>query len=205
MSLLSWNPQGVGSESLALFQGPNPQNLNVPGEILELQQSGSRVDLLNNIPPPAAETNWGNILNLTPSVNQVSANNNFRVYRTGWYDVIVNHMTLNKSGGFFYIGFMIDAVVRDTSGNVLMGSDQRFVYPNVINPSYPSIKIRCYLNPGAIYNFAITFSQDFVTDPTLEPPPPVLLATADLSFDNVYIFPIVSAIDGAGDSAFVLV
>lgn len=199
MSFLSWDPSSTSSgASLLLFQGPNPGCNTKPGEILALT-TGSKVDLLDNIPPPAAQTNFGGsvtvLLGQTPyALSAVTYD--FQLARTGWYETNIPYMTGLLSG-------QNDTYELDIVMIKIVGTDSTYLAATnralLGEKAQTGASVKFYADDlGATYRIYIGMfgvNSASYTSPTLG---------ATVSWDNIYIFPVVSAIDAAGSSPFVI-
>lgn len=197
MSYASWDPESGGS----LVASEIVPLDTIPIEALTLLPSGSTVDLLEILPPKAAETNYAGTLTLLPDVPTISSSlYGFTVTRTGWYNLVIPEVRVQGIGTG--VGTIYDAnlVLYDSSGGVV-AADNRAIVANA-NASF-STRLSCYayLVKNANYNFELKFSQ---SSTVLPPPDPPILLGGSMLWIKPYIFPIISGIDAFGTSIFVI-
>lgn len=201
MSYTNWDP-AQDNYGLSLFQGPNPVNNAIPGEILELVPTGSRVDLLDRVPPPAAETNWGNSITIPPAsapLSPYTATQTFSVARAGWYEIIVPYISGVLVGGAANECYDLTMYVGEVNppSTTYVAADSR----SIVATDKCQTQLTCKFyasNPAYSYTMTIAFTALNSADPVT----PIVGGT--ISWSNIYIQPIVSSIDGAGNSPYVI-
>lgn len=201
MSYTNWDP-AQDNYGLSLFQGPNPVNNTIPGEILELVPTGSRVDLLDRVPPPAAETNWGNSIIIPPAsapLTPYTVSQSFSVARAGWYEIIVPYINGVLVGGAGCEGYDIVMYVGEviTPSTFYIAADSRAVVATDKCQTQLSCKFYAS-NPAYSYTMTIQVTALNLADPVT----PIVGGT--LTWSNIYIQPIVSSIDSVGNSPYVI-
>lgn len=197
MSFTSWDPQ-VGPDLVLAEIVPID---TIPIEALTVMPTGSTVDLLQNLPPKAAQTNYAGTLTLLPDVPTISSSQyGFTVTRTGWYNIVIPEVRIQGLGTG--VGTIYDAnlVLTDNVG-AIVAADNRAIVANA-NSSF-STRLSCYayLIKNANYLFQFKFSQ---SSTVLPPPDPPILLGGSMLWVAPYIFPIISGIDAFGTSNFVV-
>lgn len=196
MSYASWDPESGGS----LVASEIVPLDTIPIEALTLLPSGSTVDLLEILPPKAAESNYGGTLTLLPAAPIVNSSlYQFTVTRTGWYNIVIPQVRVQALGTD--VGGMYDCniVLYDGVGAVV-AADNRAIVANAQFAFTTRLSCYAYLTKDAIYRFELKFAQ---ASCVLPPDPPIMLG-GTMIWPNVYIFPIISGIDAFGSSSFVI-
>jgi hypothetical protein len=197
-SFQSWDPEG--SEGALLLAEIVPQD-TIPIEALTLLPSGSTVDLLENLPPKAVQSNYGGVMTLLPDVPVTNTSlYSFSVTRTGWYNIVIPQVRVQGVGTGVGTMYDVNIVLYDGSGSTIAG-DNRAIVANA-NVAFTT-RLSCYgyLTKNILYRFELKMSQSSTVLPPADPP---ILLGGTAIWENVYIFPIISGIDGVGDSPFVV-
>lgn len=197
MSYTSWDPEASGmlvvSEIVPLD--------TIPIEALTLLPQGSTVDMLDILPPKAAETNYGGTLTLIPDDPTISSSlYQFAVTRTGWYNIVVPEVRVQGLGSDLGTMYDVNLILFDSSG-AIVAADNRAIVANAITSLSTRLSCYAYLTKDATYRFEFRFSQASTVLPPADPP---ILLGGTMLWPNVYIFPIISGIDAFATSNFVV-
>jgi hypothetical protein len=197
MSYASWDPESGGSLSIAEVLPLD----TIPIEALTLYPSGSTVDLLEILPPKAAETNYGGVLTLLPDVPQITSSvYQFTVTRTGWYNLVIPEVRVQGLGSGLGTMYDCNLVLSDNLG-AIVAADNRAIVAGALSSLSTRLSCYGYLTKDVLYSFQFKFSQASTVLPPADPP---ILLGGTMIWPNVYIFPIISGIDAFGSSNFVV-